>query len=186
MLPSLFLGLVANDGSESAFATGFAATLLAGVTLWLPSRHMSRDLNIRDGFMVTALFWLVLGLFGAIPLWLAPELSLTPAEAIFESISGLTTTGATVITGLDHLPRSCFCTDNCCNGSAVSELLYSRSLFYRCWASAACSSTALRVRALKDRKLTPRITSTAKALFGIYFLLTMACSQAMWPLACPV
>ena len=106
MLPSLFLGLVANDGSESAFATGFAATLLAGVTLWLPSRHMSRDLNIRDGFMVTALFWVVLGLFGAIPLWLAPELFLTPAEAIFESISGLTTTGATVITGLDHLPRS--------------------------------------------------------------------------------
>ena len=106
MLPSLFLSLIDKDGIESAFATGLAATLFAGVMLWLPTRHLSRDLNIRDGFMVTALFWVVLGLFGAIPLWLAPDLPLTPAGAIFESISGLTTTGATVITGLDSLPQS--------------------------------------------------------------------------------
>ena len=106
MLPSLLLSLIAKDGIESAFATGLATTLFAGVMLWLPTRHLSRDLNIRDGFMVTALFWVVLGLFGAIPLWLAPDLALTPVGAIFESISGLTTTGATVITGLDSLPQS--------------------------------------------------------------------------------
>ena len=106
MLPSLLLSLIAKDGIESAFATGLATTLFAGVMLWLPTRHLSRDLNIRDGFMVTALFWVVLGLFGAIPLWLAPDLALTPVGAIFESISGLTTTGATVITGLDKLPQS--------------------------------------------------------------------------------
>ncbi len=75
MLPSLLLSLIAKDGIESAFATGLATTLFAGVMLWLPTRHLSRDLNIRDGFMVTALFWVVLGLFGAIPLWLAPDLA---------------------------------------------------------------------------------------------------------------
>lgn len=56
MLPSLFLSLAAKDGIESAFATGLATTLFAGVMLWLPTRHLSRDLNIRDGFLVTRAF----------------------------------------------------------------------------------------------------------------------------------
>ena len=179
MLPPLFLSLITQDGIESAFAMGLAATLFAGVTLWLPTRNLSRDLNIRDGFMVTALFWVVLGLFGAIPLWLVSDLGLTPVAAIFESISGLTTTGATVITGLDDLPQS---------------LLFYRQLLQ--WLG-GIGIIVLAVAVLpmlgiggmqlyraesagpsKDRKLTPRITSTAKALFGIYLLLTVACAAS--------
>ena len=179
MLPPLFLSLITQDGIESAFAMGLAATLFAGVALWLPTRNLSRDLNIRDGFMVTALFWVVLGLFGAIPLWLVSDLGLTPIAAIFESISGLTTTGATVITGLDDLPQS---------------LLFYRQLLQ--WLG-GIGIIVLAVAVLpmlgiggmqlyraesagpsKDRKLTPRITSTAKALFGIYFLLTVACAAS--------
>ena len=179
MLPPLFLSLITQDGIESAFAMGLAATLFAGVALWLPTRNLSRDLNIRDGFMVTALFWVVLGLFGAIPLWLVSDLGLTPIAAIFESISGLTTTGATVITGLDDLPRS---------------LLFYRQLLQ--WLG-GIGIIVLAVAVLpmlgiggmqlyraesagpsKDRKLTPRITSTAKALFGIYLLLTVACAAS--------
>lgn len=179
MLPSLFLGLIANDGSESAFATGFAATLLAGVALWLPSRHMSRDLNIRDGFMVTALFWVVLGLFGAIPLWLAPELSLTPVEAIFESISGLTTTGATVITGLDHLPRSLLLYRQLLQWlGGIGIIVLAVAVLPMLGIGGMQLYRAESAGPSKDRKLTPRITSTAKALFGIYFLLTMACSAS--------
>ena len=106
MLPPLFIGLVASDRTAAAFATGFATTLFSGVVIWLLTRLSKGELSIRDGFVVTALFWLVLGLFGAIPFWLSPQLALSPTEAIFESISGLTTTGATVITGLDELPRS--------------------------------------------------------------------------------
>lgn len=179
MLPPLFLSLITQDGIESAFAMGLAATLFAGVALWMPTRNLSRDLNIRDGFMVTALFWVVLGLFGAIPLWLVSDLGLTPIAAIFESISGLTTTGATVITGLDDLPQS---------------LLFYRQLLQ--WLG-GIGIIVLAVAVLpmlgiggmqlyraesagpsKDRKLTPRITSTAKALFGIYLLLTVACAAS--------
>ena len=179
MLPPLFLSLITQDGIESAFAMGLAATLFAGVALWMPTRNLSRDLNIRDGFMVTALFWVVLGLFGAIPLWLVSDLALTPIAAIFESISGLTTTGATVITGLDDLPQS---------------LLFYRQLLQ--WLG-GIGIIVLAVAVLpmlgiggmqlyraesagpsKDRKLTPRITSTAKALFGIYLLLTIACAAS--------
>jgi trk system potassium uptake protein TrkH len=64
------------------------------------------ELRLSDGFLVVALFWVVLGLAGALPFMLVEELRLSPTNAIFESISGLTTTGATVILGLYDLSKS--------------------------------------------------------------------------------
>ena len=179
MLPSLFISLIAKDGIESAFATGLAATLLAGVLLWLPTRHLSRDLNIRDGFMVTALFWVVLGLFGAIPLWLTPDLPLTPADAIFESISGLTTTGATVITGLDSLPQSLLFYRQLLQWlGGIGIIVLAVAILPMLGIGGMQLYRAESAGPSKDRKLTPRITSTAKALFGIYLLLTIACATS--------
>ena len=179
MLPSLFISLIAKDGIESAFATGLAATLLAGVLLWLPTRHLSRDLNIRDGFMVTALFWVVLGLFGAIPLWLTPDLPLTPADAIFESISGLTTTGATVITGLDSLPQSLLFYRQLLQWlGGIGIIVLAVAILPMLGIGGMQLYRAESAGPSKDRKLTPRITSTAKALFGIYLLLTIACAAS--------
>ena len=179
MLPSLFISLIAKDGIESAFATGLAATLLAGVLLWLPTRHLSRDLNIRDGFMVTALFWVVLGLFGAIPLWLTPDLPLTPADAIFESISGLTTTGATVITGLDSLPQSLLFYRQLLQWlGGIGIIVLAVAILPMLGIGGMQLYRAESAGPSKDRKLTPRITSTAQALFGIYLLLTIACAAS--------
>ena len=179
MLPSLLLSLIAKDGIESAFATGLATTLLAGVILWLPTRHLSRDLNIRDGFMVTALFWVVLGLFGAIPLWLAPDLALTPVGAIFESISGLTTTGATVITGLDKLPQSLLFYRQLLQWlGGIGIIVLAVAILPMLGIGGMQLYRAESAGPSKDRKLTPRITSTAKALLGIYLLLTMACAAS--------
>ena len=179
MLPSLFISLIAKDGIESAFATGLTATLLAGVLLWLPTRHLSRDLNIRDGFMVTALFWVVLGLFGAIPLWLTPDLPLTPADAIFESISGLTTTGATVITGLDSLPQSLLFYRQLLQWlGGIGIIVLAVAILPMLGIGGMQLYRAESAGPSKDRKLTPRITSTAKALFGIYLLLTIACAAS--------
>ena len=179
MLPSLLLSLIAKDGIESAFATGLATTLFAGVMLWLPTRHLSRDLNIRDGFMVTALFWVVLGLFGAIPLWLAPDLALTPVGAIFESISGLTTTGATVITGLDKLPQSLLFYRQLLQWlGGIGIIVLAVAILPMLGIGGMQLYRAESAGPSKDRKLTPRITSTAKALFGIYLLLTIACAAS--------
>ena len=179
MLPSLFISLIAKDGIESAFATGLATTLLAGVLLWLPTRHLSRDLNIRDGFMVTALFWVVLGLFGAIPLWLAPDLPLTPVDAIFESISGLTTTGATVITGLDSLPQSLLFYRQLLQWlGGIGIIVLAVAILPMLGIGGMQLYRAESAGPSKDRKLTPRITSTAKALFGVYLLLTIACAAS--------
>ena len=75
MLPSLWFGLIAGDGSSDEFSLSFGLTAFAGLCLWLPTRHCKSDLYIRDGFLVTALFWTVLGIFGALPFFLSQSLT---------------------------------------------------------------------------------------------------------------
>ncbi|NCA71754.1 MAG: potassium transporter, partial [Sphingobacteriia bacterium] len=87
------------------FIWPMAGSLGLGALLWLTGRpRLRHELNVRDGYLIVALFWLLLSLLGAWPLWMG--LGLSPIDALFESASGLTTTGATVISGLDALPRS--------------------------------------------------------------------------------
>ena len=104
LLP-VVVGLLYGEPTLSTFFSAFAITLLSGLVLWLPLRG-KRELRGGDGFLVTALFYLGLGIFGAIPFWLADATDLTFTASVFESISGLTTTGATTIAGLDDLPKS--------------------------------------------------------------------------------
>jgi trk system potassium uptake protein TrkH len=181
MLPPVFVSAWYHDGSASAFVTGFLVTLLTGIVIWAPVRWHSRDLRSRDGFLVVAGFWTLLGVFGAAPLVFAeqPEMSIT--NAVFEAISGLTTTGATVLVGLDSLPPA---------------ILYYRAQLH--WLG-GIGMVVLAVAvlpmlgvggfqlyraetpgAVKDTKLTPRITETAKALWYVYLGLTSACAAAFW------
>ena len=102
MLPPIIISLVFKEQSWLPFIQGFGLTLLAGFILWLPVHGSRKDLRLRDGFLIVAAFWTVLGTFGAAPLYFAGDLSLSLTDAIFESMSGLTTTGATVMTGLDR------------------------------------------------------------------------------------
>ncbi|MDG1713348.1 MAG: potassium transporter TrkG, partial [Woeseiaceae bacterium] len=106
MLTPVIFSVIYNENNWAPFLISFLITFFSGLLIWLPTRQSGNDLRLRDGFIVVALFWVVLGIFGAAPLYLAslPVMSLT--DAIFESISGLTTTGATVISGLDLLPKS--------------------------------------------------------------------------------
>lgn len=170
-----------GEDTQEAFFLAFAITFSLGMLIWLPYSRTAADMRTRDGFVVTVLFWLVLGLMGAIPLMLAEPLRLGAADAVFESISGLTTTGATVIAGLDALPKS---------------LLYYRQQLH--WLGgigivviAVAIMPMLGIGGMqlyraetpgpvKDAKLTPRITETAKALFLIYVALTAACALAYW------
>ena len=104
MLPPVFVSAWYGDGSAPAFVLSFLVTLLAGLIVWAPVRHESRDLRSRDGFLVVAGFWTLLGVFGGAPLLFADEPAMSVTDSVFEAVSGLTTTGATVLTGLDRLP----------------------------------------------------------------------------------
>ena len=104
LLPlAISLGLA--DGAHRAFDAAIAATLVSGFALWLLSLRNSRELHTRDGFLLVVLVWTIMPLYSTIPLLVQlPELSFT--DAYFEAVSGLTATGATVLSGLDALPPS--------------------------------------------------------------------------------
>ncbi len=106
MLMPIVVSLIFADGTWNAFAQSFLIVLGSGAIIWYPVRNEDRELRLRDGFLVVALFWVVLGLFGSAPLLLSETPSMQFTDAVFESVSGLTTTGATVLTGLDTLPEA--------------------------------------------------------------------------------
>jgi len=180
ILPAIAVSFYYDDGSLQAFMDAFVLLLVTGLIFWIPARNHRKELKIRDGFIVVVMFWIALGIAGALPFFLTevPEMSFT--DAVFESISGLTTTGATVLTGLDDMPQSV--------------------LFYRQFLSwlGGMGIVVLAVAILpllgvggmqlyraetpgpmKDSKLTPRITETAKALWYIYLAITVACAIAL-------
>ena len=106
MLTPVLVAFIYGENTSPTFVLAFAITLIIGMIFWLPSRGARGELRTRDGFVVTVFFWLVLSSFGALPLMLSEALHLSFIDALFESVSGLTTTGATVIAGLDSLPKS--------------------------------------------------------------------------------
>lgn len=105
MTVPLVFALSSHDPAEAAFLQAAAITAFVGIATSVATRRYRRELQPRDGFLLVTLTWTLLPAFGALPLLLAiPGLSFT--DAYFEAMSGLTTTGATVLTGLEKLPVS--------------------------------------------------------------------------------
>ena len=177
MLPPVGISLFYEDGAELAFLTGFTITLLTGFLLWIPVYRVRQDLRTRDGFLVTVLFWAVLGLFGAFPLALADNPHLSTVDAVFESLSALTTTGATVITGIDYLPQSIlFYRQQLQWLGGMGIIVLAVAILPMLGIGGMQLYRAETPGPVKDSKLTPRITETAKALWYIYLSLTVACA----------
>lgn len=181
MLPPMCVGLYYRDGNWQPFLESFIALAVLGALVWWPVRSQQRELRLRDGFLVVALFWIVLGLAGAAPLLLSKRLDMSVTDAIFEAVSGFTTTGAIIFPRLESLP--------------ISVLYYRSQVEWLGGIGIVVLAVALLpmlgvggmqlLRAetpgpVKDSKLTPRITETAKALWIIYLSITVACALAYW------
>ncbi len=181
MLPPIIFSFIFDDGAWLPFVKGFALTLVVGFLIWLPVRHAQRDLRLRDGFLVVAAFWTVLGAFGAAPLYLADTLSMTLLDAIFESMSGLTTTGATVLTGLDDLPHSILYYRQQLQWlGGMGIIVLAVAILPMLGVGGMQLYRAETPGPVKDTKLTPRITETAKALWYVYFFFTLLCGVSYW------
>jgi trk system potassium uptake protein TrkH len=101
-LPAL-ADLVVDNPDWRVFASAAALTLFIGVALTLSTRSATRRINLRQAFILTALCWLVIPTFGALPFTFS-ALNMHYPDAFFEAMSGVTTTGSTVIVGLDQAP----------------------------------------------------------------------------------
>jgi len=179
MLPPVAISLGYGDEAEHAFLVAFAITLLSGGALLLVARGRARELRTRDGFLVTALFWVVLGLYGALPFAIATDPHLSISDAVFESVSGLTTTGATVMQGLDELPRSILYYRQQLQWlGGIGIIVIAVAVLPMLGIGGMQLYRAETPGPVKENKLTPRITGTAKALFIIYVSLTLVCALA--------
>jgi trk/ktr system potassium uptake protein len=176
MLLPIFISILYSDHAWSSFVEGFAYTFLSGLLVWFPFRRSRKDLRLRDGFLVVALFWTVLGTFGALPLYFADAPVMSFTDAVFESMSGLTTTGATVITGIDSLPESILYYRQQLQWlGGMGIIVLAVAILPMLGVGGMQLYRAETPGPVKDTKLTPRITETAKALWYVYLFFTGLC-----------
>lgn len=181
MLPPIGVALWYADGATLAFLLAFVVTLGTGLALWLPTAAMKSELRLRDGFVVVVMFWIVLGLFGALPLSLAESPHMSFTDALFESLSGLTTTGATVIIGIDDLPHAILYYRQQLQWlGGMGIIVLAVAILPILGVGGMQLYRAETPGPMKDTKLTPRITETAKALWYIYLGMTILCGLAYW------
>ena len=179
-LPPLVMALVLGEATVQAFLDTFLIAALVGFALWWPVRHVRYDLRLRDGFLITAGTWVLAILVTAIPFNLGPPF-LSYTDAVFEAASGLTTTGATVIVGLDDLPKSMlFFRASLCYLGGMGIVILAVAILPMLKVGGMQLFRAESTGPTKDSKLTPRIAETARALWLVYTGLNIFCAAAYW------
>jgi trk system potassium uptake protein len=173
----IITSLIFNDGNISIFITSFILFFISGSILYFPNMNSKNDIKAKDGFLLVVLFWVVLSVYGSVPFMLDQQLSLSFADAFFESISGWTTTGATVIQDID--------------GLSLSILIYRQELQWLGGMGIVILALAVlpmlgvggmqlynaeTTGPIKDKKISPRIAETAKNLWSVYLGLTVLCA----------
>jgi trk system potassium uptake protein TrkH len=166
-----------RDGATSAYDEAFLAALACGGALWWALRHDKSDLKTRDGFLLVVMAWTLLPAFACLPFVLHLGISFT--DAYFEAVSGLTTTGATVLDHLDALPPSI----NLWRGMLVwlggmGLIVLAVAVLPLLGIGGRQLFKAETPGPMKDAQLTPRMTQTAKGLWVVYAGITLACVLA--------
>jgi len=177
MLVPLGLSWLWQDGATSAYDEAFWLSFGTGLGLWWAARHATTDLKVRDGFLMVVMVWTLLPVYASLPLMLQLDISFT--DAYFEAVSGLTTTGATVLANLDTLPISI----NLWRGMLVwlggmGLIVLAVAVLPLLGIGGRQMFKAETPGPMKDAQLTPRMTHTAKGLWAVYAAITCACALA--------
>jgi len=179
LLPPIGISFFYGDGEIQYFSITFAIALIAGVVLWLPFRSDSHAIRSRDGFLIVALMWSAMSLLGAVPFMLVLDVSFV--DAFFESTSGYTTTGATVLVGLDAMsPSILFYRQEIQWLGGIGVIVLAVALLPMLGIGGMQLYKAETAGPLKDERFTPRLARTARGLVGVYLVLTAACALSYW------
>ncbi len=180
MVPPILVSLLYRDHELLHFIPTLALTFSLGLLGWFPVRNQAKDLRTRDGFIIVGMFWSVFGTLSALPfIFGLPHLSFT--DAVFESVSAITTTGATVITGLDHLPPSILYYRQQLQWlGGMGIIVLAVAVLPLLGVGGMQLYRAETPGPMKDAKLTPRISQTARTLWHLYVGLTVACALSYW------
>ncbi|MGC1388117.1 MAG: potassium transporter TrkG [Steroidobacteraceae bacterium] len=174
MLAPLIMAVWALDPALWSFVISSFATFALGALLWLATRRFRRELKTRDGLMLVALTWVALPAVAGFPLWNYLPINFT--RAYFEAASGLTTTGGTVLSALEDLPRSINLWRHLLSWlGGMGIIVLAVAIFPMLGVGGMQIYRAEMPGPMKDSRLTPRIGQTAKLLWAVYAGLTAAC-----------
>ena len=176
-IPPIIIDLIYSEGEYLSFVYSFALTVLGGLILWWPFKSVNKDFRLREGVLIVVCFWIVLSLFGTLPFLITESISnLSFSDAFFESMSGLTTTGATVLSQLDDLPKSIlFYRQQLQWLGGMGIIVLAVAVLPLLGVGGMELYHAESSGIAKDR-LTPKLRNTAIALWKIYLSLTLLCA----------
>ena len=179
LLVPLALSWYMQDGAHGAFDEAFLLTLACGLGFYYSARRERRELKVRDGFLLVVLVWTVLPVFASLPLVIQLRMPFT--DAYFEAVSGLTATGATVLSGIDHLPLSINFWRTFMHWiGGMGVVVLAVAILPLLGIGGRQMFKAETPGPMKESSLTPRIAETAKGLWKVYFLFTLVCGLAYW------
>lgn len=181
LLPPMLLSFYFHDGALKVFLWSFLLAFGLGGMAYLLTFKRREELKTRDGFFVVVLLWLILSLFGALPFVLDNHSTMGFLDGFFESVSGWTTTGATVISGIEFLPPSLiYYRQQLQFLGGMGIIVLAVAILPMLGVGGMQLYQAETPGPMKDHKLTPRIAETAKALWAIYAGMTLLCALAYW------
>ncbi|MDC1536643.1 TrkH family potassium uptake protein [Candidatus Thioglobus sp.] len=178
-VPPILVDLIYSEGEYLTFVFSFILTVFGGLILWWPFRAIKKSFRLREGVLIVVSFWIVLSLFGTLPFLITESISnLSFSNAFFESMSGLTTTGATVLSQLDDLPKSIlFYRQQLQWLGGMGIIVLAVAVLPLLGVGGMELYHAESSGIAKDR-LTPKLRNTAIALWKIYLSLTVLCALA--------
>ncbi len=181
MLPPIGIELLYKDGSVTPFLHSFWFMLISGFIIWFPLRHTVLEIQNRQGVVVVVSVWITVCVMSALPFVLADQPQMSLIDALFESTSGLTTTGATVLPKVDGLPHSILYYRAQLNlTGGIGIIVLAIAILPMIGIGGMQLYKAETPGPFKDEKLTPRIRETAKRLSSIYLILIVICAWAFW------
>ena len=177
MIP-IVTSLLFSDGNLQTFIVSLLVFFIIGALLYFPnSKIKSSDIKSKEGFLIVVLFWLILSLFGSLPFILDKDLSLSFVDALFESISGWTTTGATIIDDLENLSPSILIYRQMLQWlGGMGIVILALAILPMLGVGGMQLYKAESTGPIKDNKISPRIAETAKSLWKVYIGLTTVCA----------
>ena len=178
-IPPIVVSLIYNDGVLSEFTDSLILTLVLGLILWLPFRSKTAELYRRDGFLIIVLVWLALSFISSIPFDLILHTSIV--DSLFEAVSGVTTTGATVLSGLDKMPPSLlFYRQELQWFGGMGLIVLAVAVIPQLGIGGMSIYKAEVPGVMKEEKMTPRLSKTASLLWKMYVGITLACAISYW------
>ncbi|MDQ1237328.1 MAG: TrkH family potassium uptake protein [Wigglesworthia glossinidia] len=186
IFPSI-VSLIYQDGTGIAFIKTFICAQIIGFFFWIPNLREKNELQSRESFLIVVLFWIVLGSVGALPFLFVKYPNLSITDAFFESFSGLTTTGATILFNLDKLPESILFYRQMLQWfGGMGIIVLALAILPMLGAGGMQLYKAEMPGPIKDNKMRPRIAETAKTLWLIYVALTFLCALSLWGAGLPI